>query len=163
MKAYIILALIFASMISMTHQQSKATNAIDCLKTEAFTHMTGLVLDLYYGKLTFGNFIEKYLAWSMRTTASQISSCVTQEVAKILSDTAVSKVGYTLLYASNCEKDLGPAFIVFDIVLQNLQNIKAEWKTAIMNSFTLAIIGYQSYNDCQASFQAIKDLWTASK
>ena len=138
----------------------------DCVKTEGFTHLTGLVLDLYYGKINFSNFVSKYLEWSMRSNTTVLSKCLPimdLNKSQLIFKSALNKVGLTLLYASNCEKDLGPAFMVLDSVIANLENVKAEWKQALMNTFTLGLIGYQSFQDCKSAFENIKDIWTSSQ
>ena len=71
----------------------------------------------------------------------------------------MSKLGLSILYASNCEKDLGPALIVLDNVIANLENINIEWKSALTNAFVFGLVGYQSFGDCKSAFENIIEIW----
>lgn len=162
MKRFIILATLLISLISLSNQQSPAQDVskmIDCIKVESFTHLTGIILDLYYNKITFKSFIDTYLEWSMRANVQEMNKCLPTEYYATSSN-ILSKLGLSLLYASNCEKDLGPSLIVLEQVIGNLENVKTQWKQALTNTLVFGLIGYQAFGDCKSALQNIRDIWS---
>jgi len=135
-------------------------NYINCAKGEAVHELTQIVFDLYYQKLTIPSFLEKLVEWNAKSTI-EISKCLIElkDLTKFKSGNVLTKLGLSLLFATNCSKDLGPALIVLDNVLANLQNLKAQWKDLLTNALTFGIIGYQSFKDCREAAQAISDVW----
>jgi hypothetical protein len=166
MKRFIILATIIClASFTVSQDVEKIEETLDCLKTESYTHLRGLVLDLYYGKVNFSIFVSKYLEWTSRSDSSILRKCLPffeSQKSNLYLQSALSKVGMTLLYASNCEKDLGPSFIILDTIISNLENVNAEWKKALVNTLTLGLIGYQSVKDCRSALENIRDIWTHS-
>jgi hypothetical protein len=164
MRKNIIVLVLFACLVSFSLQQisrdSKEKEFLQCMKTEVFTHAPALALKLYYGKLTVAQFMSKFLEWYLRTDSSVLQMCfpMLQEKQLIIKST-FSKIGMSILYASNCEKDLGPAFIILDNVISNFENIKKEWKNALFNTITLGLVGYQSFKDCKSSVENIREIW----
>lgn len=167
MKAKIILSLIVICLASFTMQSSdivspkeQIQNYINCAKVETVHELTQIVFDLYYQKFTIPTFLEKLVEWEAKSTI-EISKCISElkDFTKVNEGTALTKLGLTLLYTSNCSKDLGPALIVLDNVIANLQNVKSQWKELLTNSIAFGIIGYQSFKDCKVAAQAIADIW----
>jgi uncharacterized protein YejL (UPF0352 family) len=156
----VILACLVSFSLQETQELTKEEKYFNCMKAEGFSHIAGWVLDVYYGKITTTEFMSKYLDWYIRTDVSFLKKCFPLvENKQLLLKSAFSKIGMTLLYASNCEKDLGPSFIVLDNVVSNLQNIKKEWKNALANTFTLGLVGFQSFKDCRSAVENIIDIW----
>lgn len=167
MKAKIIISLIIICLANLTLQSSEVIsqkeqvqNYLNCAKGEAVHELTQIVFDLYYQKLTIPTFLEKLFEWNAKSTI-EISKCLTElkDLTNVKTGTALTKLGLSLLYASNCSKDLGPALIVLDNLIANLQNVKGQWKELITNGLTFGIIGYQSFKDCSAAAQAIAEIW----
>lgn len=167
MKVKIIFSLLIICLAQFTLQSSEVVspkeqiqNYINCAKGEAVQEISQIVFDLYYQKLTIPTFLEKLVEWNAKSTI-EISKCLTElkDLTKFKSGTALTKMGLSLLYASNCSKDLGPALIILDNVISNLENVKAQWKELLTNGLTFGIVGYQSFKDCRAAAQAIADIW----
>jgi hypothetical protein len=159
------LSLLSFCLITVSIQQhvvadEKFTKATNCIKAEGFSDLTSFVLDLYYNKITFKHFISGVIEM-MPKLLSDIDVCLLKNNIFDLKwfKSSVSKVGFTLLYSSNCQKDLGPTLIIFDNVIQSLKNIKTEWKTALTNAFMGALLAKQSLSDCKDAYEAIKQLW----
>jgi hypothetical protein len=120
MKAKIILSLIIICLAQFTLQSSEVIsteeqiqNYINCAKGEAVHELTQIVFYLYYQKLTIPTFLEKLVEWNAKSYIA-LSKCLTElkSLPKVQSGTVLTKLGLSLLYASNCSKDLGPALIV---------------------------------------------------
>ena len=160
MMKYLLASILLASFISLTIQ-GDVQKYKECLKVEAVSNLSGLVLDLYYGKTSIPKFFEAFNEWSLRQDISSLTKCFVEGSLDIsVFKSALSKVGLTLLYASNCEKDLGPAIMILDNVITSLENIKTQWKQAITNTLIFGLVGAQSYKDCKGSFEAIKNIWS---
>ena len=163
-KIIISLIIIFLAQFSLqsteVSQKDQIQNYVNCAKGEAVHNLTQIVLDLYYSKLTIPSFLEKLVEWEAKGMIN-VSKCLVElkDLAKLQSGTALTKLGLSLLYSSNCSKDLGPALIILDNVIANLQNVKAQWKNLLINGVTFGIISYQSFNDCKAAAEAIADIW----
>jgi hypothetical protein len=156
----VLLACLVSFSLQVAQELTKEEKYFNCMKSEGLSHISGWVLDVYYGKLSTAEFMSKYLEWYMRTDSAVLNKCFPMiENKELIVKSAISKIGMTLLYASNCEKDLGPSFIVLDNVISNLQNIKTEWKSALVSTVTLGIIGFQSFKDCKSAIENIIDIW----
>ncbi len=66
------------------------------------------------------------------------------KVEPVLGD-AVEAAGIAFLLASNCFKDLGAVLLIADSVIQD----PSDWKTDIIVAIFVAILGRQSYADCE--------------
>jgi hypothetical protein len=155
-----LLACLVSFSLQVAQELTKEDKYFNCMKAEGLSHISGWVLDVYYGKLSTTEFMSKYLEWYIRTDSSVLNKCFPLiENKELIVKSAISKIGMTLLYASNCEKDLGPSFLVLDNVISNFKNIKSEWKNALTNTFTLGLIGFQSYKDCKSAIENVIDIW----
>jgi hypothetical protein len=165
MARLIILSVLLISLASMTVQTPDADafkNYSNCIKAELGSEATGFVLDLYYNKLSIGTFIEKYFQWSQRGDAVKCLKILGKpsEILHGVVKSPLTKLGYSLLYSSNCQKDLGPSLILLDQIIQNIKNIKSQWKQLLITAISTGIIGYQSFNDCKDAYINIKDIWS---
>jgi len=167
MKVKILISLIVICLAQLTLQSSEVVspkeqiqNFINCAKGEAVHELAQIVFGLYYQKLTIPSFLENLVEWNAKSSI-EISRCLTElkDLPKVNEGTVLTKLGLSLLYASNCSKDLGPALIVLDNVIANLENVKSQWKELLTNGVTFGIIGYQSFKDCKVAAQAIADIW----
>ena len=167
MKAKIIISLIIISLAQLTLQSSEIITPkeqiqkyINCAKGESVHELTKIVFDLYYQKFTIPTFLEKLVEWNAKSSI-EISKCLTEikDLTKFETGTVLTKLGLTLLFSSNCSKDLGPALILLDNIVANLENVKAQWKDLLTNGIIFGIIGYQSFKDCRDAAQAIADIW----
>ena len=165
MRAKILISLILVCLTTLSIQEEiphkqQIENYIKCAKIESVQEITGLVMDLYYSKLTIPTFFGKLFEFNSKARV-EISKCITEikSLPRLTSGTALTKLGLTLLFSSNCTKDLGPALIILDSVISNLQNVKDQWKQLLVNGVTFGLIGYQSFKDCKSSFEAIRDIW----
>ncbi len=167
MKVKIVISLILICLSQLTLQSLKVVlpkeqirNYINCAKGEAVHEMTQFVFDLYYQKLTIPTFLEKLVEWNAKSSI-EISQCLVElrDLTNVNTGSVLTKLGLSLLYASNCSKDLGPALIILDNVIANLENVKAQWKELLTNGLSFGIIGYQSFKDCRDAAQAIADVW----
>lgn len=166
MKAKLLISLIVLALASLSCQhdvlseKQQIQNFVKCGKTEAMHEISNLVYDLYYSKFTFPTFIEKLFEWNAKAKV-HFSQCLTelQNLPNLVTGTPLTKLGLSLLYTTNCSKDLGPALIVLDNVIANIQNIKGQWKQLLTNGLTFAIISYQSFKDCKAAAQTIAEIW----
>jgi hypothetical protein len=160
-----IIIVLVLSLVSLSCQQSSNEEFQNCLKKEAYSVTTKFVLDLYYNKMSLSNFVDSYLSTSINNFAGVVQCFQKTDNLNIFSSNTgiLTKLGLTLLYGSNCEKDLGPTLILLDTVLGNLKNIKTEYKELIINGLFTGLIGYQSFNDCKDSINAIKQVWSESR
>jgi len=164
-KLYLTLIVICLAQFSLQSSEivspkQQIQNYINCAKGEAVHEITQIVFDLYYQKLTIPTFLEKLVEWKAKSIVN-ISQCLSElkGLTNFKSGTVLTKLGLSLLYSSNCSKDLGPALIILDNVIANLQNVKSQWKDLLTNGVVFGIVGYQSFKDCKAAAQAIADIW----
>ena len=110
-KIIISLIIIFLAQFSLqsteVSQKDQIQNYVNCAKGEAVHNLTQIVLDLYYSKLTIPSFLEKLVEWEAKGMIN-VSKCLVElkDLAKLQSGTALTKLGLSLLYSSNCSKDL---------------------------------------------------------
>ncbi len=168
MRIKIILSLLIISIAQInlvfTEDASPRTQIqkfFNCAKGEAIHDLSTLVFDLYYNRLNVPTFLEKLIDWNSKSQID-IFQCVVElkDLAKFESGRILTKLGLSLLFGSNCSKDVGPALIILDNVLENLQNVKEQWKQLVTNGVSFGIIAYQSFKDCKAAAETIKDIWT---
>merc|ERR1711976_395995 len=153
MRTYILLSIILVAAISCN---SPVEKAIECAKTEGVSKLTGMVSDLLQSKMQVNDFVEKFLKWRTDLTAETIAKCVP---AIPNGQSVLQKIGYTFLLSSNCEKDLGGAFIVLDQVVQSFQNFKQNWKNGIIATVFFGLLSKQAYADCDSAIQQIINMW----
>ena len=172
MKFLIILSL-FLVCVSAFANANQVTNDrqiksyYECVDKQTIKKFTDLAYDLYNSKMTLPIFIGKLFTLEAKKI-TEISQCAAgihglKSSSSVSEGTILSKLGITLLYSSNCSKDVGPALLVLDQVLGYLKDIKAQWKDAIASSVVFGVISYQSYNDCAAAAEAIKEAWGFKK
>lgn len=161
MKNFLILALIISfSSFSFQFSAERINDFNKCLKAEYASEVTGYVLDLYYNKLTLASFIDSYFKWTGRLEIMMCLEKLGKPSEYLQFNSILSKIGYTLVFSSNCEKDIGPGLILLDNVLANIKNIKTEWKNLLINALGTGLLAKQSYTDCTSAINAIKDIWS---
>lgn len=164
MKRFILLAVllvVLATVHTQVPKDSDLEKMSNCLKAEGVAQTTEFILDLYYNKITLKHFVDSYI--KMVSNGKSIM-CLTTYGGKVYNSyfangSPLAKIGYSLLYESNCTKDLGPAFIVLDMALASLKNIKTQWKQFLMNGFMLGLVSKQSFGDCKVAYEQIRDIW----
>ena len=164
MRKCLIMLVIMTCLLSLSFQQKvserKLDKFFDCLKTEGIADVSGFLLDVYYGRHSSNNFMSKFLEWYIRIDTSVLQMCIPLlEDKTVFVKSVFSKIGLSLLYASNCEKDLGPCFLILDNVIANFENIKKQWVDALVSSLTLGFAGFQSFKDCKAAVENIIEIW----
>ena len=108
--------------------------------------------------------VKKYVDCIKTEGISSLTEMVLEaKLENLQFSSSLSKIGLTLLYASNCQKDLGPALMILDNVISNIENIKSQWKQALVSTFTFGLVGLQSSKDCVSAYESIKDLWTKTQ
>ena len=131
-------------MTALTNQielsnQKQIKNYYDCVDKHTIKKFTDLAYEMYNSKITLPSFIGKLFSLEAKKIV-EVSQCASN-ISGIsqANGTILTKLGMTLLYSSNCSKDVGPALIILDGVLVSLKNIKTQWKDAITNSI---VFGY---------------------
>lgn len=156
MKINIFLISIVICLISASYQTNLESKQLhDCANGE-IVKLNNLVMDLYYNKINLVSFIKEFIR--ITSKSDSLKKCITN--IRVKSSTVLSKIGLTLLYESNCLKDVGPAFLILDNLISNLENIKTEWKSALVSAFVFGVTSFQSYNDCKSTIESIIDIWT---
>jgi hypothetical protein len=137
-----------------------AFKTLDCISQETFKNLATSVLDFYYNKSSSKVFQDTFIGLVKDEIVTALQ-CVVQLVKKypLKGNSAFTKIGYTFLLASNCEKDVGATLVILDVVLASLKNIKTEWKNLIFGGISTALLGKQSYEDCKNSIEMIKNIW----
>ncbi len=131
-----------------------------CNKTEGASKLAGLVADLYYNKMTLDVFVEKFLKWRTDMTADTLAKCFPDGLVELKNDNSIlNKLGLTVLLATNCEKDVGAALLLLDQVVTSFENIKTEWKTALLSTVMFGLLGRQTVSDCENSINQIINVW----
>ena len=74
----------------------------------------------------------------------------------------MTKLGFSLLYESNCAKDVGPTLIILDQAIGNMKDIKNQWKQLLTNGLVTGMLSYQSFKDCKDAYDQIRDIWSRS-
>ena len=168
MKILIILSLFLVCFAAFTNanqitNDKQVKSYYECVDKLTIKKFTDLAYDLYNNKITLSAFIGKLFTLEAKKLI-EISQCATSihgltSSSSVSEGTILTKIGITLLYSSNCSKDVGPALIILDQTLAYLKDIKANWKDAIVSSVVFGVISYQSYNDCASAAEAIREVW----
>ena len=110
-----------------------------CLGTNYINEVTQTILDVYYNKLSIPTFFFKIIELRGKYL-SKLNQCwESVQGPNLYLSTPLSKLGYTLLYSTNCSKDLGPTLIILDSVLSNIENIKT------IDDLTTSSLAYDRY------------------
>ena len=140
---------------SGNHDLNRFT-ASACVDKKTMKQFTDLAKEFFNTKITLKNFVAKLFTLEAKKM-NEITDCLKNN-SKLSNDrTFLSKLGYSLLFASNCAKDVGPALIILDQVIALFEN--SQWKDALTNSVVFGVISYQSFNDCKAAAEAIRQAW----
>jgi hypothetical protein len=166
MKFLITLTLTIVCLSAFTNQKNNISkieikNYYDCIDKSTIKKFSEITFDLYKSNINLSNFIGKLFTIEAKKI-SEIYQCFTgQNKISPSNGTILTKIGLTLLYSSNCSKDVGPALIILDQTLAMLKDIETQWKDAVVNSIVFGMISYQSMNDCSAAAEAIRQIWSS--
>jgi len=151
-----------ATQLSNNSNKNEIKSYYDCVDKHTIKKFTDLAYELFDSQITLPSFIGKLFTLEAKKIVeiSQCAANIKGLTTSVSNGTILTKLGLTLLYSSNCAKDVGPALIVLDQTLATLKNIKTQWKDAITNSIVFGIISYQSMNDCSAAAEAIREAWS---
>jgi hypothetical protein len=157
------LILLLASLVTSTPTVSELENLKMCLNKESLEQLTGLVYDLYSNKLSFSTFVTKFL--EANADYSESFKCVKTyggDAWKLIfsENSLLTKVGFTLLYESNCAKDAGVVLLLADKVLADIKDISRQWKDLVGAGIMAGLAGMQGYSDCKDAFEQIRDVWS---
>ena len=141
-------------------KESGYENYIKCLGTDMAGKFSSLALEAVTSTITPLEFVKGVASINF---SSDRLLCLNKLVAKKLNipEKIFTKLGYTLLYSVNCFKDVGPALIFLDSVIDAIGNRNVS--EIFKNSLIEAIIAYQSVGDCQSAFDNILSVWNYSK
>lgn len=162
---FILYTLILITILFTTNCSYNNHKFRKCLEsTEIVSIFEEQLTDLYNNKISLNLLSENFQNWSAKEDFHALKKCMFENKKEKyqFSNGILTKIGETILYATNCEKDVGPALIILDMALSNLKNIKNEWKNLIVNGLSLAFVGYQSFKDCREALESIKDIWSES-
>jgi hypothetical protein len=168
MKKYFFLSLLIIAFVncsenthSITHANEDRNFLTKCfVDTQIVSKLTTNLIQFYEGEVNAGNIFQTIKNFAFN---ENFRDCYFEHnLRNFSSQTILTKLGETILYATNCEKDVGPALIVLDMAISNLKEIKSEWKNFLINSVTFGFVGYQSLKDCKAAFESIEDIWSSA-
>jgi hypothetical protein len=158
----ICLLFLFASLVS-THEITKNLDDLkNCLNHESVKELTGLVYDLYAHKFSLTEFVNTYISNSSYSEAFMCMKTHGGDLWKVLfrENSLLVKVGFTLLYESNCSKDVGVVMLLAEKVLSDIKDISKQWKELIGVSIMSGLATWQGYSDCKSAFEQIRDIWS---
>jgi hypothetical protein len=166
MNKFVLLCLLFTlTSFTTTSNVPDLQNLNDCFNKQAIKDLTGLVYDLYMNKLTFSNFIQAFI--KANSNFPETLKCIQTyggDQWKLQKDSHVLlKIGYTLVYGTSCQGDIGQLMIYLDRILEGAHDIPKNWKSLIANAVFTGVTGYQVFHDCKLAYKVIRDTWWSDK
>jgi hypothetical protein len=167
MRAISILAILVLSTLVSCQDSQDFQKLTNCLNKETVRQFSAFFFDLYINKVSLTDFIELYKTSIKDSDVSKQLLCIREHGSEAVlkfflndSNSVLSKLGFTLLYESNCAKDIGGAALLLDRALTDAKDIQKYWKTFAIDATLAALVSYQGWNDCKAAYEAIKDIWS---
>jgi hypothetical protein len=167
MKAISILCILILSTLISCQDSNKDIELANCLNKETVKQLSAFFFDLYVNKVSLESFIQAYKTSTLESEISKQLLCIRELGSDVVrqyffkdSNTVLSKVGFTLLYESNCAKDVGGALILLDKAVGDLKGVSKNWQQFAVDAAMTAIVSYQGWVDCKSAYEAIRDIWS---